>query len=87
MRLGRHEAHALAGIGQTHFAKETVMDSYQVVSVSAAPNPARAHLWEVHPEIWVTSQDVNETQAVPRGCQKQSWSEWISFRRTNFPWN
>jgi hypothetical protein len=29
---------------------------------------------------------VVEARVVLRRCQKLSWSEWIAFRRKNFPW-
>jgi len=32
------------------------------------------------------NENVVEVQTILRRCQKLSWSEWISFRRMNFPW-
>jgi hypothetical protein len=57
-----------------------------VVDLSTTPNPARAHISEVQPDIWVANQDMTEARAGLRHCPRRSWSEWLSFRRRNFPW-
>jgi len=62
------------------------MDSYQVVSVSTVPKSGACSSLGSTPRNLGHEPGCEWNAGRPAGLPKQSWSEWISFRRRNFPW-